>query len=55
MPTLESRVDDLAKYVARIPDPSLSNYRMVLASWKKVMEELLTIVRDVVKHDAPPA
>lgn len=52
MPSLEDRIADLQRYVARIPEPGMSNYKMVLASWKKVIEELLGILMDAVKNNA---
>ena len=54
MTDLKDRVTDLQRYVRRIPDPSMSNYKMVLASWKRVIQDVLSILQDMV-DGKPPA
>lgn len=64
---LVERITNARNYSRRIPDPSMSNYKMVLASWKKLLDEMLELMELMATHshvviaetappvEAPPA
>ena len=41
--------EDLRHEAARIPDPGMSNYREVMAQYKRILNDILVLIRELAK------
>jgi len=44
---IAKKADDLRVEAARIPDPSMMNYKKVLTTYKRVLNDMLVLIREL--------
>ena len=49
-----SIAESMITEVKGIPDPSMSNYHEVLAKYKRVLNDVLVMIRDLARAIPPP-
>jgi len=51
---IASVADAMIHEVGNIPDPSMMNYHDVLAKYKRVLNDVLVMIRDLARAIPPP-
>ena len=45
------KANELRHEAARIPDPGMSNYREVMAEYKRILNDILVLIRELAGTD----
>lgn len=48
---IAAKAEDLRVEAARIPAPGMSNYKTVLATYKRVLNDVLVLIRELARRD----
>jgi hypothetical protein len=46
---IAKKADDLRVEAARIPAPGMSNYKQVLNTYKRILNDILVLIRDLAR------